>query len=75
MAEKPKPLSKEEMFTCEMTWGGIPLVSKSKNLRDYDIVFIRGSKLFQEKWEMFESGEWDELYKWDLIFKKKYNLC
>jgi len=32
-------LYKEEIFICEMMWGSVPLLFKSNNIRDYDVVF------------------------------------
>ena len=45
-----KPLTKKEIFICEITWGCVPI----------DIQFVRNSKLFHSELNNFE--KYKDLY-------------
>ncbi len=47
-----KPLTKEEKFVCEMTWGGVPV----------DTDYVRESKLFNEYMKKFKNGDYKEIF-------------
>lgn len=43
-------LNKEEIFVCEMIWGGVPI----------DTIWVRNSKKFEQAMIDYKNGKWEE---------------
>lgn len=55
-----KPLTKEEKFVCELTWGGIPAESD----------FAVQTFLFKEKMQEFKNEKFQELWEYEISKSK-----